>query len=119
MINEGNASCQRAALLNQQLNITKIFLKNLGAFPARSAGNRAFRDSAIATATALRAVAASHPSNPLHSAANQHFAPMLNCPCRPRETTLVMEKNEPQSQRSQKKLKSKNLFAIAVKIPIL
>jgi hypothetical protein len=38
--------------------------KDLGAFPARSAGNRALRDSAIAPAPALRAVAASHPSNP-------------------------------------------------------
>jgi hypothetical protein len=36
-----------------------------GAFLARSAKNRAFRDSAIAPAPVLRAVAASHPSNPL------------------------------------------------------
>jgi hypothetical protein len=37
----------------------------LGAFPALRAGNRALRGSAIAPAAALRAAAATHPSNPL------------------------------------------------------
>jgi hypothetical protein len=50
-------------------SLFKIFMilhryQNLGAFLAQSAKNRAFRDSAIATAPALRAVAAAHPSNP-------------------------------------------------------
>jgi hypothetical protein len=39
----------------------------LGAFPARSAGNRAIRGSAIAPATAYNAAAAPRPSYPLRS----------------------------------------------------
>jgi hypothetical protein len=39
----------------------------LGAFPARSAGNRAIRGSAIAPAAALCAAAAPRPSYPLRA----------------------------------------------------
>jgi hypothetical protein len=42
-------------------------IRNLGAFLAQSAKNRAFRDFAIATAPARSAGAASHPSNPLRT----------------------------------------------------
>jgi hypothetical protein len=45
-----------------------FIIRNLGAFfAANAAKNRAFRDSAIAPAPALRAGAASHPSNPLRA----------------------------------------------------
>jgi hypothetical protein len=50
-------------LPNQQFT-SQIFF-NLGAFPALRAGNRAFRGCAIAPATPLRAVSASHPYNPV------------------------------------------------------
>jgi hypothetical protein len=41
------SSLYQQSLPPQQFNIRKIFFKTLGAFPARSAGNRAFRSNLL------------------------------------------------------------------------
>jgi hypothetical protein len=60
-------SCQEIRTMNnQELGMRNFSEREFGRiFCGNAAKNRAFRGCAIAPAPALRAVAASHPSNPL------------------------------------------------------